>query len=58
MLVGKTSATARLREDYASLLVAIQRGEEYKKPTGQEVFAVGDVLWLVGDVKKIDKLKS
>jgi CPA2 family monovalent cation:H+ antiporter-2 len=58
VLVGKTSATARLREDYMSLLVAIQRGEEYKTPNGQEVFEAGDVLWLVGDNKKIEALKT
>lgn len=52
-LVGKTSATARLREDYTSLLVAIQSDGEYKKPTGKEVFKTGDILWLVGDSKKL-----
>ncbi len=57
-LAGKTSAIARLREDYASLLVAIQRGDEYKKPNGKEVFEVGDVLWLVGDKQKLSSLKA
>lgn len=52
-LVGKTSATARLREDYTSLLVAIESDGEFKKPTGQEVFKVGDILWVVGDSKKL-----
>ena len=52
-LVGKTSATARLREDYTSLLVAIQTDNEFKTPTGQEVFKVGDILWVVGDSKKL-----
>ena len=58
MLVGKSSATARLREDYTSLLVAIQRGVEYKTPNGQEVFEVGDILWLVGNKSKIAELKG
>ena len=57
-LVGKTSASARLREDYASLLVAIQRGVDFMKPTGQEVFATGDILWVVGDTSKISQLKN
>lgn len=54
-LVGKTSATARLREDYGSLLVAIQSGDAFKKPTGEEVFAVGDVLWVVGNSRKLSE---
>lgn len=58
-LIGKTSATARLRDDYQSLLVAIQRGEtEYIKPTGSEVFQPHDVLWLVGNEKKLEALKN
>lgn len=56
-LVGKTSATAHLREDYSSLLVAIQSGTKFKEPTGQEVFGVGDILWVVGDSKKLATLK-
>lgn len=58
-LIGKTSATARLRDDYQSLLVAIQRGEnEYIRPTGKEVFMLHDILWIVGNVKKLSALKS
>lgn len=57
-LIGKTSATARLREDYASMLVAIQRGNEYKKPTGEEVFNTGDVLWVVGNSNKLESLQK
>ena len=58
VLVGKTSATAHFREDYASMLVAIQRGNEYKKPTGEEVFNAGDILWVVGNSSKIEELKK
>lgn len=56
-LLGKTVATARIREDYAILLVAIQRGEQYIKPTGIEVFADGDTLWAVGNMAKLRSLK-
>jgi Trk K+ transport system NAD-binding subunit len=58
VLIGKTSATARLREDYSSLLVAIQSGNNYKKPTGEEIFNVGDILWLVGNSKKLSQIKN
>ena len=58
ILVGKTSATAHLREDYASLLVAIQSGNRFKEPTGQEVFNPGDILWVVGNSTKISTLQK
>ena len=56
-LLGKTTATASLRNDYSSLVVAIQRGEEYIKPTGEVPFEVGDIVWLVGDAERLAQLK-
>lgn len=58
-LNGKTTATAKLRDDFSSLLVAIQRGENnYIKPTGKEQFLPGDILWVVGDTRKIAELRD
>lgn len=58
-LIGATVANTRLREDYSSMLVAIQRNEkEFVKPTGSYEFKVGDIIWIVGDVKKIELLKN
>lgn len=56
-ILGKTVAEAGLRDTYASLLVAIQRGQEYIKPTGTEVFAAHDVIWIVGNEKRLIELK-
>lgn len=56
-LLGHTSASASLRNKYASLVVAIQRGEEYLKPNGEVVFQPQDIVWLVGDPKVIADLK-
>ncbi|MGM9803519.1 MAG: cation:proton antiporter [Muribaculaceae bacterium] len=56
-LLGKSVAQARLRDDYASLLVAIQRGQEYVKPTGDDVFELHDVIWIVGNAKVLSQLK-
>ncbi len=56
-LLGKTTATASLRNDYSALVVAIQRGDEYIKPTGEVPFELGDIVWLVGDAKKLEHLK-
>ncbi len=56
-LVGKTLLEGRLREDYGALLVAVQRGVgddvDYLQPTPQLTFAVGDVLWIVGDPERM-----
>lgn len=56
-LLGKTTATASLRNDYSALVVAIQRGDDYIKPTGEVPFEVGDIVWLVGDAKRLSQLK-
>ena len=56
-ILGKTVAEAGLRDRYASLLVAIQRGQDYIKPTGAEIFAAHDVIWIVGNEKRLLTLK-
>lgn len=56
-LIGQTTASAHLRNDYSALVVAIQRGENYIKPTGEIPFEPQDVVWLVGDPKKLSQLK-
>ncbi|MBR6284239.1 MAG: cation:proton antiporter [Muribaculaceae bacterium] len=56
-LVGKQLVNARLREDYESLLVAVQRGDDnYENPTPDFEFQPGDVLWIVGDPKRLATL--
>lgn len=58
-LLGKTLATARLREDYGSLLVAVQRNddEEFLSPTPELDFRAGDTLWIVGEEKQLRALQ-
>lgn len=57
LLVGKTAASVRLRDDYQALLVAIQRGEDdYIKPDGSETFEPHDTLWVVGNETKLAAL--
>jgi len=57
-LIGKQLQGARLREDYGALLVAVQRGDdEFIQPTTNLTFGDGDILWIVGDPKRLAKLK-
>ena len=57
-LIGKTLAEARLREEYKSLLVAVERGDDnFLSPTPDIVFTPDDVLWIVGDKDLIKELK-
>ena len=57
-LVGKLLKYARLIEDYQSLLVAVQHGEDdFVTPTADLEFRGGDVLWIVGDPAKLQELK-
>ncbi len=57
-LLGQTTASARLRDGLSVLVVAIQRGEEYLKPTGEIPFAVGDIVWAVGTADSLSQLKQ
>ncbi|MCM1519437.1 MAG: cation:proton antiporter [Lachnoclostridium sp.] len=54
---GKTVAASDFRERYKALIVSVLRGEEYMRPTPELTFEPGDVIWLVGDVNAIAKLR-
>lgn len=57
-LVGKTSASSQIRDKYKALLVAIQHPDgSYEHPDGTTVFQPEDVLWLVGNPKRLETLK-
>lgn len=57
-LIGKTSASSRIREDYSALLVAIQHADgTFVRPDGTCEFGAEDVLWLVGNPKTLSQLK-
>ena len=58
-LVGKTLRNARLREDYSSMLVAVERGEEeFVDATPDLEFMVGDIVWIVGNPAHLETLKG
>lgn len=57
-IVGVSLEDSHLREDYGALLVAVQRGEDdYISPTPDLAFKTGDILWIVGDPKRLARLK-
>lgn len=56
-IVGKCLAEARVRQDYFSMVVKIQRGDEMLPPSPELVFCEGDTLWIVGERSNIEKLK-
>ncbi len=57
-LLGKRLGDTSLREDYKSMIVAIERGSEnYISPTPDIVFDEGDILWIVGDMRLMKGLK-
>ncbi len=55
-LVGKTVVTSGLRDKYESLLVAVQIDSAYLQPDPARCFEAGDVLWIVGDTKRLSTL--
>lgn len=52
-LIGKNIVTSRFRDTYESLLVAVQRDDDYMQPDVSVTFSPGDVLWVVGDVNRL-----
>ncbi len=52
--LGKTN----LRTDYYSMIVKVQRREdEFEQPGPSTVLREGDIIWVVGDPNRIDKMK-
>ncbi len=56
-LIGKTPLSSGLRENYEAIVVAVHRGDEYIDSNPNLEFRQGDILWLVGNQKKLNKLK-
>ncbi len=56
-LIGHTIVSSRFRDTYEALLVAIQRDDVYLQPDASVIFAPGDVLWVVGDINRLQTLE-
>ncbi len=56
-LVSKTPRSSALRDTYDALVVAVDRGEEHIDSQPDLVFQPGDIVWLVGDPRKLASLK-
>ena len=56
-LVGKSPRNSGLRDRYDSLVLAVQRDEEYTDQDPDMIFEAGDILWLVGSEKVLNSLQ-
>ncbi|MDE5643017.1 MAG: cation:proton antiporter [Muribaculaceae bacterium] len=56
-LAGATPRSSSLRSSYDAIVVAVQREGEYIDSDPDLIFRSGDLVWLVGDPKKIAGLK-
>lgn len=56
-LVRKTPRSSALRDTYEALVVAVDRGDEHIDSQPDLVFQPGDIVWLVGDPRKLASLK-
>ncbi len=52
-LIGKTPRTAHLRERFDSIVVAVQRDDEFIDQDPDCLFREGDLVWLVGDRRRL-----
>ncbi|MCI9606988.1 MAG: sodium:proton antiporter [Muribaculaceae bacterium] len=56
-LIGKTVAQSRLATEYSTLLVSINRNEEFIPATPGTIFAPHDILWVVANPKLLTPLR-
>lgn len=56
-LIGHTPISASLRDRYEALVVAVNRAEEFIDSKPDLAFAAGDIVYLVGNPKKLNSLK-
>lgn len=56
-LIGKTVATAQIRDSYHALVVAAQRGEEFINLNGDIPFQPKDIVWVVASRDDIAKMR-
>lgn len=57
-LIGKSVFTSDFGKNYASLLLAVQRGEEYIPANATTVFESGDILWMYGLDEAVKAMKG
>lgn len=56
-LIGKTPRNSGLRDNYDTLVVAVQRGDSYIDQDPDIIFAAGDILWLAGSQSTLAPLQ-
>lgn len=57
-IVGMPLSKTDLLHDYYSMLVKIKRGDTYFQPRPDAVLQAGDILWVVGDPRYVENMKS
>ena len=58
-LKGKTIRESGIREETDGLVVGIERGgDRILNPSSQTILEWGDILWIVGNRRKIRKLSA
>lgn len=56
-LISQTPISASLRDRYEALVVAVNRANEFIDSSPDLVFAPGDIVYMVGNPKKLNRLK-
>lgn len=56
-LIGRTPLSSDLRNNYEAIVVAVRRDDEFIDSNPNLVFMPGDILWVVGNEKKLNALK-
>ncbi len=56
-LAGKTARSSKLRNNYDALVLGVERGDDFIDQDPDLEFRPGDILWIVGDKRRLTALK-
>lgn len=56
-IISKPLAALRLRQDYDSMIVTVQRENEFVQPESTTVLQPDDIVWVVGNPKRLADMK-
>ena len=56
-IIGRPLAETNIRDEYGSMLLKVVRDDDYIKPMPSTVLRPGDVIWVVGDPDRLEKMK-
>lgn len=56
-IIGRPLRETDIRGDFYSMLLKVQRDDDYFTPTPDTILQPGDIIWVVGDPRQFKRMK-